>query len=460
MLDRYYEGPTERVSPEAPVPIVRIEDTFDRPGGAANVAVNIASLGAPVTLLGFIGNDKDGETLSVLLNQLGIETCLLNADGFGTITKLRVLSQRQQVIRLDFEKRHASLDTRALNEVFERVIIDHRLVVFSDYGKGALTEIKVLLQKCRAHGLRALVDPKGRDYERYRGAYILTPNTGEFFAVAGEPENEVDFDRRAEKLRAEIDIDALLVTRSERGMSLFEEGKAPIHVPAETVEIFDVTGAGDTVIATLAVALGAKMPPSEAVWLANRAAAAVVKHKGTAAPTLQDLSDTAPNLWTFDECHTLTLIERARQRGEKIVMTNGCFDVLHAGHVDYLRRAKALGHRLVVAVNSDASVARLKGPGRPVNSLEHRLAVLAALRSVDWLIPFDGSIDETGRRVDTPLELIKRVRPDVLVKGGDYQKDEIVGAQEVTATGGEVRTLPTVPGLSTTELLLRMSDYK
>ena len=456
MLDRYLEGRTGRISPEAPVPVVKVETTFDRPGGAANVALNLASLGVPVTLLAFVGDDDDAAALEQRLTEAGVICRFVVARSVRTIVKLRVLSHQQQMLRLDFEDDFADESHEPLLELFNDLIGSHPIAVFSDYAKGTLKEVGRMIPAARARGLTVLVDPKGTDFTRYRGASVLTPNASEFDAVAGVTRDEGGFAARAIALREALALDHLLVTRGERGMSLFSSGK-PVHVPAHALDVYDVTGAGDTAIATLAAGLGAGLPMEAAVRLANRAAGIVVGRKGTATVTFEELVEVAGlDATAPDESATRARIRAAKRRGETIVMTNGCFDVLHAGHLDYLTRARVLGDRLVVAVNSDASARRLKGPSRPVNALEHRLAMLRALRCVDFVVSFDGSI-RGGVHEDTPLDIITELAPDILVKGGDYGIDRIVGAKEVLAAGGQVRVLPFVEGLSTSSILGKLA---
>lgn len=458
MLDRYYEGPVARISPEAPVPIVKVASTFERLGGAANVALNVASLGVGVTFLAYVGADADADALRARLAEAGVDARLVTAEAARTIVKLRVLSQRQQMLRLDFEDGFADENHDDLLEAFRAALVDHDLVVLSDYGKGTLARVADLISAARAADRPVVVDPKGTDFARYAGATAITPNASEFFAVAGRPTDEDDLGRRAASLRERLSLEHLLVTRGERGMSLFEADGRRLDIPTEAREVYDVTGAGDTVIATLAAVLAAGASFADATRLANLAAGIVVGRKGTAAVTFDELAALAtPHGALIDPDLALRRIAEAKARGERIVMTNGCFDVLHAGHVDYLERAKALGHRLVVAVNTDASVARLKGPTRPVNSLEHRSVVLQALKAVDWVLPFDGSHLPDGTFEDTPRDVILAVAPDVLVKGGDYSIDTIVGAEEVMAAGGEVRVLPFVDGLSTTSILSKLT---
>ncbi len=458
MLDRYYEGVTDRISPEAPVPVVRVRSSFDRPGGAANVALNLASLGVQVTFLAFVGADPDADALRHRLEEAGVACRFIASPTARTIVKLRVLSLRQQVIRLDFEDGFHREDHAALATLFRDQLADHDLAVLSDYGKGTLTGVSELIAAARVAAVPVLVDPKGADFTRYAGAAVITPNASEFATVAGRAADETDFASRAFALRDTLRVDHLLVTRGERGMSLFGPDGAALSIPAEAREVYDVTGAGDTVIATLAVGMACGLSIVDAMRLANVAAGIVVSRKGTAAVTLDELSAVAvPHAAFADPAATLRQIQEAKRRGERIVMTNGCFDILHAGHVDYLSRAKSLGHKLVVAVNTDASVRRLKGAGRPVNPLEQRMTVLHALKAVDWVLPFDGSVAADGTHDDTPLDIISTVMPHVLVKGGDYTFETIVGAREVAAAGGEVLALPFVDGLSTTNMIKRLT---
>jgi len=459
MLDRYYEGATLRISPEAPVPVVRVDGTFERAGGAANVALNLAALGVPVTLLSWVGDDHDGEVLRLLLERSGVDCHFLKSGSARTIVKLRVLSHRQQVLRLDFEDDFAAEDPSRLAAQFDSLLAEHALVVISDYAKGVLSGVAGLIAAAHLRGIPVLVDPKGADFSRYAGATVITPNAAEFAVVAGPVADETAFVTAGEAMRQALRLDHLLVTRGEKGMALFSGAAQPLNVPAHALDVFDVTGAGDTAIAALAAGLSIGLEMPDAVRLANRAAGIVVGRKGTATVTAHELlaaEGYTPAFTTMDE--VVGLVRELKRRRERIVMTNGCFDVLHAGHVEYLTRARALGDRLVVAVNSDASVARLKGKGRPVNRLEHRMAMLAALKVVDFVVPFDGSVDEQGQQSDTPLDIIVRIAPDVLVKGADYQVDQIVGAREVVAAGGEVHTLPYVAGLSSTGIIERIAE--
>lgn len=454
MLDRYWSGATGRISPEAPVPVVAINGMEDRPGGAANVALNAAALGAKVKLLGLTGSDESAEILKTKLSSLGVECDFLPIAGFDTITKLRVMSRHQQLIRLDFEKDFSKVDKSELHSRFEQLLDNTDLVVLSDYAKGALSDVQSLIQSARQRTIPVIVDPKGTDFSRYAGATLLTPNMGEFEAVVGHCEEEQTIVNHAQQLIAGLNLQALLLTRSEKGMTLIKEGKSELHLPAKAKEVYDVTGAGDTVISTLAVSLASGVKLDDASALANAAASIVVGKLGTSTVSFNELCEAVSlepqhGRGVMTEQQLAIAIDHAKQRGEKIVMTNGCFDILHAGHVSYLHNASELGDKLIVAVNSDESVTRLKGPGRPINNVQRRMAVLAGLASVYWVVCFDE---------DTPERLISQLLPDILVKGGDYQIADIAGGKQVIANGGEVKVLNFEPGVSTTNIIKNIVD--
>lgn len=449
MLDRYWHGSTGRISPEAPVPVVKVDEMEDRPGGAANVALNIAALGGAVGLTGIVGRDEAADILRTRMEAAGIGCRFQVAEHQPTITKLRVVSRHQQLLRLDFEEGFAELDAAPFEAQVAEGIRESNVLVLSDYMKGALRDPRRLIAIAREAGVRVLVDPKGTDFNRYRGATLLTPNLTEFQAVAGSVGSEKELVEKGQRLIEELSLEALLVTRSEHGMTLIRRGAPELHLPAHAREVFDVTGAGDTVISVLAAALSAGNGLEDAVALANIAAGIVVGKLGTAvvsAPELRRavLREGGIGRGVMTEEQLLIALEDARSHGEKIVFTNGCFDIVHAGHVGYLSTAREQGDRLIVAVNGDESVKRLKGEGRPLNSLDRRMAVLAAFESVDWVVPFFG---------DTPEALLEKIRPDVLVKGGDYSVDEVVGADIVRRHGGEVRVLDFVEELSTTHIV-------
>jgi D-beta-D-heptose 7-phosphate kinase/D-beta-D-heptose 1-phosphate adenosyltransferase len=450
MLDRYWRGGASRVSPEAPVPVVLVQGCEERAGGAGNVALNIAALGARVSLMGYCGRDEAADSLVGLLERSGIRCEIRRLDRLPTITKLRVVSRHQQLIRLDFEEAFHGVDPAPLLEAFAGRLTEADVVVLSDYGKGTLTAVDEMIALCRAAGKRVLVDPKGTDFGKYRNADMITPNLAEFEAVAGSCAGEPELEANGRRLLNRLGLAALLVTRGEQGMSLLRRDENPLHLPARAREVFDVTGAGDTVISVLAACLAAGKPVHEATALANLAAGIVVGKMGTSSVSVEELDDAlrgprAYHRGVIGVEDLLEAIRTARRNGEKIVLTNGCFDILHPGHVRYLQEARALGDRLIVLVNSDASVKRLKGSGRPINTLEHRLAMLAALECVDWVLPFEE---------DTPRDLICRILPDVLVKGGDYRSiEDIAGHDCVLANGGEVKLLGVLEGYSTTRII-------
>lgn len=449
MLDRYWHGDTSRISPEAPVPVVKVGDIEERIGGAGNVALNAAALGAQVTVAGILGNDEPGTVLSRVLAERGIRTVAHESTEAPTITKLRVLSRHQQLIRLDFEQSFSAQAASELQPVFEQALADCDVVVLSDYAKGTLQNPQPFIQAAKSAGKYVVVDPKRTDFEAYSGADVLTPNLGEFEAAAGKSDTEADLVARATSLVEKTGIGALLVTRSEKGMSWVAPDTTALHLPARAREVFDVTGAGDTVVAVLAAAIAAGANTHDASILANEAAGIVVGKLGTATVSSEELNrvlikDEDINQGVVSEEVLLHRVNRAKARGETVVMTNGCFDILHPGHVAYLEQARALGDRLIVAVNDDESVRRLKGPERPVNTLDQRMAVLAGLRSVDWVVPFSE---------DTPERLICKVLPDLLVKGGDYRPEEIAGYDCVTQAGGDVKVLGFLEGCSTTKMI-------
>jgi D-beta-D-heptose 7-phosphate kinase/D-beta-D-heptose 1-phosphate adenosyltransferase len=450
MLDRYWHGGTSRISPEAPVPVVHVNQNEERAGGACNVALNIATLGAQCTVMGLCGDDEAAGTLEKLLEKVGVNPQFVRMPENATVTKLRVMSRHQQLMRLDFEDGFIGQDLSRLEQAFAAQLQDHNIVVCSDYGKGSLRDVRRLIELCNEKNIPVLVDPKGTDFEKYSGASLITPNLSEFEAVVGVCESEEALVKKADTLSAEFNIEALLVTRSEHGMSLMQQGYDPVHIPTRAREVFDVTGAGDTVISTLAASLGAGVTLERAMVLSNLAAGVVVAKSGTASVSLRELenaiqeSSSNTEHGILQEQDLYPLLDRCRARGETIVMTNGCFDILHAGHVTYLEQASELGDRLLVAVNVDETVRRLKGEDRPVNKVENRMRMLAALRCVDWVVAFTE---------DEPTRLICDLAPDILVKGGDNDPDKIPGGDCVREAGGQVMVLTYVDGISTTKII-------
>ncbi|MGF1685267.1 bifunctional D-glycero-beta-D-manno-heptose-7-phosphate kinase/D-glycero-beta-D-manno-heptose 1-phosphate adenylyltransferase HldE [Photobacterium japonica] len=450
MLDRYWGGATGRISPEAPVPVVKVDHIEERPGGAANVAMNIASLGGHAHLIGFTGIDEPAKVLSEKLGSLAVHCDFVALPDYPTITKLRVMSRGQQMIRLDFEEGFHQVPSDVILPRLASALPSARVMILSDYAKGALEHVQLMIQQARQQDIAVLVDPKGTDFERYRGATLLTPNLSEFEAVVGSVRSDEDLVAKGQALIQQYDLKALLVTRSEHGMTLLQRDNAePLHMPTQAKEVYDVTGAGDTVISVLAASLAAGKPLADACKLANAAAGVVVGKLGTSTLSTIELMDAIhgsqdSGFGVVTEAQLILAVQAARARGEQVVMTNGCFDILHAGHVAYLNEAAKLGNRLIVAVNSDSSVQGLKGPGRPVNPEDRRMAVLAGLGAVDWVVPFSE---------ETPLRLISEVLPTILVKGGDYKPEDIAGGQEVIAAGGRVEVLHFVDGCSTTEII-------
>ena len=451
MLDRYWHGSTSRISPEAPVPVVHVGEIEERPGGAGNVALNIARLGGQCQLMGLTGDDEAADALQKQLQQSQVECHFTRLANKSTITKLRVLSRHQQLIRLDFEDGFDSADVQKISSFYAQQIQQADVVICSDYGKGGLSDIEHIIQLARDAGKPVLVDPKGSDFSKYKNANLITPNLSEFEAVVGTCKTDDELVKKGKALCEKLNLGGLLITRSERGMTLLEKNQLPVHIPTHAQDVFDVTGAGDTVIAVFAAALAAGKNMSEATSLANLAAGVVVGKLGTASVTRAELKQVASQLslpdvkhGLFEENELQNIVSNCQLQGENIVMTNGCFDILHAGHVAYLEQARKLGDRLIVAVNSDDSVKRLKGESRPVNTLAHRMVVLAALSCVDWVVAFSE---------DTPERLICKLLPNVLVKGGDYTVDKIAGARCVLENNGDVKILQFVDDCSTSKII-------
>ncbi len=453
MLDYYWSGQTDRVSPEAPVPIVKVNNKEARAGGAGNVALNIASLAAEVTLIGIVGDDKEADELQNLLSTKGVQCDFIKSKHAPTACKLRIVAQHQQLIRLDFEEELLDFDYAELFSHYQQALVGVDAVIFSDYDKGVLTYIPELLALAQAQGVSSLVDPKGTDFARYQGASLITPNRSEFQAVVGACHNNEQIISKGQALLQQYNIAALLVTLSEHGMALIKPDTA-YFLPTHAREVFDVTGAGDTVIASMALGIAAGLGSQHAMHLANMAAGIVVGKFGTSTISTQELNralhgDKEDISGVVTEAELQQVIDFAQASGEKVVMTNGCFDILHSGHVAYLEQARLLGDRLVVAINSDASVRQLKGDSRPINNVADRMTIIAALGCVDWVIPF---------MEETPERIYNKFLPDILVKGGDYQPEQVVGGAAVIAAGGKVEILDFVDGKSTTTTIERIKN--
>ncbi len=458
MLDRYIYGVVDRVSPEAPVPILRVERETAMPGGAGNVVRNLTALGAAVAFVSVVGDDQAGSDLTGLVGgQPGIEPWMLIEGARTTTVKTRFVSQGQQLLRADREQAvpiGAKLAERMLR-IAGDTLAATSVTVLSDYAKGVLSgdTARQLIAAARQAGRPVVVDPKGVDFERYAGADVITPNRRELAEATGMPvDEEADLVRAATKLRETHGFGAVLVTRSEDGMTLVD-ADGPHHFPAEAAEVFDVSGAGDTVVATLAAGLAAGLAMRVAVRLANIAAGVVVGKVGTAVARPEDLLRVlTPQVSTLRKIVTRDAaaeqVERWRRKGWRTGFTNGCFDLLHPGHVHLLEQARGQCDRLVVGLNSDASVRRLKGNSRPVQPEAARAAVLASLSAVDLVVIYDE---------DTPQETLEALRPDLLVKGADYTIDRVIGADLVKSWGGKVWLAELLNGYSTTATVRRIS---
>lgn len=462
MLDRYLIGDVERISPEAPVPVVLLKQQNERAGGAANVAANLALLGVQTMMAGVIGDDSEGRSLMQMLSNLKIDSnAVVTSQQRPSVTKTRILGGHQQMMRVDMESRSAfsASEIQALQEKITAALKQKpAVVILSDYAKGVLSEqiCQSVISQAHALNIPVLVDPKGRDYSKYRGATALTPNKKETAEACGVAiADHEKLLEAAAQLRDELGLQFLAVTRGEEGISLLEKSET-IHIPAAAKQVFDVSGAGDTVIATLAAGLIHGLDHRQAFELANIAAGIVVGKVGTVPITREELLAELVSQGSFEQadkiCDINTLTQRVKQwkaQKQKIVFTNGCFDLLHSGHVTYLEAAKKTGDKLVLGLNTDRSVSALKGPTRPVIHEADRARVLAALEAVDAVILFDE---------DTPLKLIDAVRPDVIVKGSDYTEEQVVGGKEVKSWGGKVALIDIVPGRSTSGIIEKLAS--
>ncbi|HEX4064671.1 MAG TPA: bifunctional D-glycero-beta-D-manno-heptose-7-phosphate kinase/D-glycero-beta-D-manno-heptose 1-phosphate adenylyltransferase HldE [Acidobacteriaceae bacterium] len=457
MLDRYIWGGVERISPEAPVPVVRVDLRNERAGGAGNVAMNIVGLGAKATLLGFCGDDDEGRTLHQLLLGAGVDAQPVVVPTYPTTSKLRIVGGKQQMLRLDTERvdGYPADATAALLARLESAIASADAVVLSDYAKGLLSEevCQRVIGAARMRRVPVLVDPKQRSFARYRGATTICPNLTELSTATGVSGRNLDEVLAAgQKLIADLDLECLAATLSEKGIALLRP-ESRFVAPAAARQVFDVSGAGDTVVATLALALAGGLEMEIAVQLANLAAGIVVSKIGTVPVNREELlMSLMPQVELQAQEKVLSLealrtrVAAWRSAGESVVFTNGCFELLHIGHITLLEDSRREGDRLVVAINSDSSVQALKGPTRPIVGERERARILAALAAVDAVVVFDDA---------TPLRLVEALRPDVIVKGGDYNEDTIVGAKEVRSWGGRVKIVPIVEGFSTTQLIAK-----
>jgi D-beta-D-heptose 7-phosphate kinase/D-beta-D-heptose 1-phosphate adenosyltransferase len=460
MLDRYLIGEVNRISPEAPVPVVLLQSQQDRAGGASNVAANLALLGVKTHMIGVVGHDGEAAILIDLMNEAGIETSgMVRTTHRPTVAKTRILSGHQQMVRLDQESSAPLSESEShllLEAIKTQLDTKPALVILSDYAKGVLSQEICLfvIAQCKTMQIPVLVDPKGHDYSKYAGATALTPNKKETAEACMTSTRDPALLDKAAALKQQLALEFLVVTRGEEGISLIDDHAHLL--PATAKQVFDVSGAGDTVIATLAAGLMNGLVPLEALQLANIAAGVVVGKVGTVPIQQDELIAAISAEQTSEQAHKVCdlaqlqkKVEIWRKNKQKIVFTNGCFDLLHAGHVTYLEAAKKRGDKLILGLNTDRSVSALKGPTRPVVNEHDRARVLAALESVDAVILFDE---------DTPLNLINALKPDVIAKGSDYTEAQVVGAEEVKSWGGEIALIDLVAGRSTSNIIKKMNS--
>ncbi len=460
MLDRYLIGSVGRISPEAPVPIVLLAQQNERAGGAANVAANLALLGIETHIVGCVGSDNEAKTLVGLLKELNVDTSGICASNVRpTIAKTRVLGGQQQMLRLDQESgtpfNHAET-TQLHNAIQQQLALNPSVVILSDYAKGLLSDetCQHIIKVCQAQNITVLVDPKGHDYHKYKGATALTPNKKEAAEACNTSASDSDLITKASVLKTSLNLRFLAVTQGEEGITLIDENTH--YLPAIAKQVFDVSGAGDTVIATLAAGLMNGLNPLESLQLANIAAAVVVGKVGTVPISQQELLEALANQQSSEQAHKICdlaqliqKVETWKKQNQKVVFTNGCFDLLHAGHVTYLESAKKRGGKLILGLNTDRSVSALKGPTRPVVNENDRARVLAALESVDAVILFDE---------DTPLNLINAIKPNIIAKGSDYSAEQVIGGKEVMSWGGEIALIDLVAGRSTSSIISKMNS--
>ena len=454
ILDTYCSGIVSRISPEAPVPIIDQEKVLNCLGGAANVALNLSNLGVDVGVMGILGKDSNAQVVIDLLSSAAIKTHMIELSDKPTINKIRVSANSQQMVRIDIEERFDTSSGNQLEKLFNEEISNYDVVIFSDYAKGTLDCIANLISISNRYLKISIVDPKGVDFKKYAGASFVTPNLKEFYAVVGKVDDN-SFEAAALKLCVDNNIESLLVTKSEKGMALYSKKYDSFELPTNAKEVFDVTGAGDTVVALLGACLSIGIDIKKAVSLSNKAAGIVVGKTGTSVVTIQELMLEERNSQVsgqeFKQSELSHVINYLRMDGKKIVMTNGCFDLLHVGHVEYLEQARALGDYLVVLVNDDESISRLKGESRPINSLANRLKMLMRLRSVDAVMAFSE---------DTPEKIYTALLPDILVKGADYTIEKVVGSEVILKAGNRVELIEMVDGFSTTSLIEKIVRSK
>ncbi|MFW5431485.1 MAG: D-glycero-beta-D-manno-heptose-7-phosphate kinase [Methylophilaceae bacterium] len=459
MLDRYLIGDVGRISPEAPVPVVLLKEQNERAGGAANVAANLSLLGIKTHMIGCVGNDAEGTSLTKRIAALDIDTsAMISTKHRPTIAKTRILGGHHQMLRLDQESTavfSTDENTQALKAIETELAQNPSIVILSDYAKGLLSETicQKIISTCNKQNIPVLVDPKGNDYTKYSGATALTPNKKETAEACKTNVDDTDLINKSTTLKNNLKLDFLAVTRGEEGITLIDQ--EPHQIAATAQQVFDVSGAGDTVIATLAAGLIHALSPLESLELANWAAGVVVGKVGTMPITRDELLETLAQQQdstqaqkVCDLAQLMSKVENWKNTKQKIVFTNGCFDLLHAGHVTYLEAAKQRGDKLILGLNTDRSVSAIKGPTRPVVNESDRARILAALASVDAVILFDE---------DTPLDIINKIRPNVIAKGSDYTTDQVVGGKEVESWGGKIALIDLVEGRSTSNIIEKLN---
>ena len=453
MIDRYWHGVAQRISAEAPIPVVEVREIEDRLGGAANVALNISTLGAESCLVAATGSDAGARELRAKLKASDINVALVEDPSMPTTIKVRVVSQNQQIVRADFEE-NFDISTESLlgaAKCFDGI----DTVILSDYDKGVLTDPQAFIKEYVPRKIPILVDPKHKDFSLYQGATLVQPNINELRYAIGEWDNEKEMIKKVRSLLEKFSWAAVLVTRASDGMTLVEKA-TETHFPARTRDVYDTSGAGDTVISVLSASISSGLTLRDSVGLSNIAAGIVVGNFGVTSisgPELREevslIEKKTYNQGGMSPEQLLAAVRDSKAKGERIVFTNGCLDILHAGHVSYLEEAKKEGDKLIVGLNSDESVARMKGKGRPINSIDRRMKIIASLQVVDWVVCFDE---------DTPEYIIEMISPHVLVKGGDYSVDQVLGADHVRASGGVVKVLSFVEDCSTSKLVEKIRD--
>ena len=445
ILDNYWFGRAEKISPEAPVPVVQIDNSKSLPGGAANVANNLINLGIKVSLFGIIGRDKSGSELEEILKKKNIDINFIYSKN-QTINKIRVISKSQQMIRLDFETKYEKKDAVLLLKSVLPKIKDFDLVIISDYNKGSVLPEKVIAQSNK-YNIPSIVDPKGNSFIKYKGSSYITPNMNEITSIIGHVKKEEDLISSSMKIIKDLSLQGLIITRSELGVTLVEKSGFNVHLPATAKEVSDVTGAGDTFISIFSSAIASGLNGYQAADLANKAAGIVVSKLGTATVSKKDLLNFKnKNSIVFSNLEILdNWIKKQKKLNKRIVFSNGCFDIIHSGHIDYLRKASRLGDKFILAINSDVSIKKLKGEERPYNNINKRLSILKRLGFIDGIIVFEEN---------TPLQILKTIEPNVVVKGGDYKNiSEVVGHEIVTKYGGEIKLIKKTINVSTTDIL-------